>query len=395
MSVPMIFIPGIKGTKLVETNKVSHDVIFSGLQSNFETIEDLELTGPYPFPEGYRYDRKVDAIIRAGELEGLAYAEFLFDMNDVEHIGPIYIFNYDWRRSCRENGRLLHEFVEYLIKKSEAIGRNFTEFNFVTHSLGNFVLRNYLMRSGFDRVHKIVFVAPPFRGSISMASVVLTGQGWFESVRRKIRKLIKTFPGALELLPSYDKASVFDTAPLAHRFFEFDDWQENVRTDDEHDYPERFKRTLEYARDTVEHHLADLAALPEAQRERILVIARHGYETYQSLKVIRTPDEGPANFFDFENACKTSDGDSAVPHVSSCCWADSVLTLMLDDAWLFREYSHAFVLKDERVQTLVERFFSDTKPFDYRIPGGSVKKVEGVKAVACGKGLKKWETVFA
>ena len=40
----IIFIPGIKGTKLVESNRVNYDTIWSAVQSNFETIEDLELS---------------------------------------------------------------------------------------------------------------------------------------------------------------------------------------------------------------------------------------------------------------------------------------------------------------------------------------------------------------
>ena len=52
----VVFIPGIKGTKLVNTNLVNFDTIWSGLQSNFETIQDLELT--LPFNQKY-YDEEL------------------------------------------------------------------------------------------------------------------------------------------------------------------------------------------------------------------------------------------------------------------------------------------------------------------------------------------------
>lgn len=73
----IIFIPGIKGTKLVETNRVNHDTIWSGIQSNFETIEDLELSFRF---HNRHYDQGIDNLIVAGEIEELAYAEFLRDL---------------------------------------------------------------------------------------------------------------------------------------------------------------------------------------------------------------------------------------------------------------------------------------------------------------------------
>ena len=108
----VVFIPGIKGTKLVETNRTPFDTIWSGIQSNFETIQHLELTQGR---SGVYYDERVRTIIDAGEIEELAYAEFL---NDLDTDKPIFIFNYDWRYSAEENGEQLAEFIDYLIAKS-------------------------------------------------------------------------------------------------------------------------------------------------------------------------------------------------------------------------------------------------------------------------------------
>ena len=149
----VIFIPGIKGTKLVETNRTPFDTIWSGIQSNFESIQDLELSASQ---DGVYFDEKITSIIGAGEIEELAYAEFLRDLTTEK---PRFIFNYDWRLSAGENGERLGEFVDYLIAKSVASKDTpkFKRFDFITHSLGNFILRNYLHRNGFDRVNKIVF----------------------------------------------------------------------------------------------------------------------------------------------------------------------------------------------------------------------------------------------
>ena len=115
------------------------------------------------------------------------------------------------------------------------------------------------------------------------------------------------------------------------------------------------------------------------KKKRILIICRTGYQAFQSIRIIKTSKEEPDNYFDFANACRTKDSDGRVPHISSCCYCDSVLTLVIQDSILYREYSHGFVLKDERMQKLVNRFLFGDRAFNYKIPGGSVKKVNRLK----------------
>lgn len=373
----IIFIPGIKGTKLVETNRATHDTIWSGVQSNFESIEDLELTRRF---NGQYYDEPVNSIIKAGEIETLAYGEFLSDLKTEK---PVYVFNYDWRLSAKENGLRLNKFTNYLIEKSKVSGlernkqKNIKRFDFITHSLGNAVLRSYIQQFdlNFERINKIVFTVPPFLGSIDIAVAILIGEGVFPNVKGKIRKLIRTFPGALELLPKYESASRFASGGK-HDFFKFKQWQENVISPD-NSTSGKFKVALAEAKTTIENHICDLSKLSKDKRDRILVIARHGYDTYQTLKVHK--DKAPGNFFDLGNACKNDHGDGRVPHVSSCHYWEKVCTLMVDDAWNFWDYSHGFVLKDERVQKLVNRFLNNPKKeFKFNIPGGSVKEVAGL-----------------
>jgi hypothetical protein len=374
----IIFIPGIKGSKLVETNRATHDTIWSGIQSNFESIEDLELT--HQLKDQY-YDEPRESIVKAGEVETLAYGEFLRDLKTDK---PVYIFSYDWRLSAKQNGSRLRDFVEYLIEKSKISGlrkkdqKNIQKFDFITHSLGNAVLRSYIQQFdlNFRRINKIVFTVPPFLGSIDIVVGILIGEGFFPNVKAKIRKLIRTFPGALELLPKY-KASRFDSQKK-HDFFKFIDWQKNVISP-KNLTSEKFKAALSVAHKTIENNLCDLSKLSKDKRDRILVIARHGYKTYQSLVVYKKQAKNPDNYFDLENACRNDHGDGRVPHVSSCHYFDSVSTLMVDDAFFYKDYSHGFVLKDERVQKLVNRFLSSsTSKFKYNIPGGSVKKVIGL-----------------
>lgn len=375
----IIFVPGIKGTKLVNTNLVNFDTIWSGIQSNFETIEDLEFTHP---DEGVYYDEKTNTIIKAGEIEELAYAEFIRDLKTDK---PVYIFNYDWRFSAAVNGYMLGQFVEYLIAKSRASKEveTFRKFDFITHSLGNFIVRNYLLNNGFSKVNKIIFTVPPFKGSIDIASVAVIGEGFFPNVKSKIRKLIRTFPGALELLPTYESAGIFSSGAQDHSFFNIDHWQENItnpKNSQAKEIAKKFSAALSASDYTVKSGLQDLAALSDAQRKRILIITRTGYKTFQSMNIVRKKKGEPNNFFDFENACITEDGDGRVPDVSSCCYHDKVTTLTIKDSIFYSDYSHGFVLKDERLQKIVNRFLmSSPAKFNWKIPGDTVKQVTGLR----------------
>ncbi len=384
----VVFIPGIKGTTLVETNKASFDTIWSGVQYNFETIEDLELTR---FQAGEYFDHRLDSLIRAGEIEDLAYAEFLRDL-DTDR--PVYIFNYDWRHSARENGRRLRDFLAYIRRKSRALGAELKSFDFITHSLGNAVLRSYLKQYGSTGVHRIVFVVPPFDGSLDITSAVLVGEGFFSSVKAKFRKLVRTFPGALELLPVYAGSSRFDSGSARHSFLNYRHWQSNI-TEPGDALAEKFRMALKDARSTLNNDLADIAKLSESLRKRILVIVRHGFETWQSVEVRRNRGRKPKNFVDFENGMRSVDGDGRVPHVSSCKYYASVRTLLIDDAIFFRDYDHGFILKDERVQKLVNRFlFRKSGSFRAGIPGGSIKRVKGLQEVSdSSSGLPVWKAL--
>ncbi len=396
-SQALIFIPGITGTKLVDTNRVSFDTVWSGVQKEFESIEQLELTRQ---ESGRFYEEEPTSIIEAGEVEWLAYGEVV---SYLRRKTPVFIFNYDWRMSAVENGARLEEFVEYLTAKSRASVEMSTirKFDFVTHSLGNFILRNYIHRCGFGRINRIVFTVPPFLGSLDIVSVVLAGEGLFHGTKEKTRKITRTFPGALELLPSYEEAGRFTTgADREVRFFNPDHWQKNITrttgvTTDKSRLAAKFKKVLALAGETANSQIVDLAALDAGERRRILVIARTGYKTLQSIEVVRRMQGEPGNYYDLRGAHKTKDGDGAVPHVSSCHYCrepKGVQTLMVTNDWMYKEHKHAFILNDERTQRLIKRFLFD-ETFDMNSPGRSIRRVVDLEPID-PDGRPSWKAVY-
>jgi len=149
------------------------------------------------------------------------------------------------------------------------------------------------------------------------------------------------------------------------------------------------KKALSLAKKTVDSELCDLSTLTQAERDRILILVRGGFDTWQSVPIHENSD-GIDNFVDFGKGLQTPDGDGRVPHVSSCLYHASVQTLILEDAFWFKDFDHGFFLKDERAQKLINRFLFNASPFYYNIPGGSIRKVESLTPMVDSENRPYW-----
>jgi pimeloyl-ACP methyl ester carboxylesterase len=99
----------------------------------------------------------------------------------------LYPFHYDWRRSARDNARLLGELIERV--------RNGGKVDLVTHSAGALVALAY---SG-EHVENIVMVAPPRQGVVDAFRVFVHPERF---IRRTFpAETVATWPAIFELLP--------------------------------------------------------------------------------------------------------------------------------------------------------------------------------------------------
>ncbi|RLD53105.1 MAG: hypothetical protein DRJ05_16870 [Bacteroidetes bacterium] len=387
----IILIPGIKGNQLIDTNTHNFHPIWRDMRFNFQRVQDLEFTAEY---DEQFYEEKIDTIVTNGPVESLAYKEF---MEDIDSDLPKFYFSYDWRKSNRDNAKLLDDFIKMLINKSKASHNASTinKVNIVTHSMGNHICRFYINDFGFKSIHKVVFVAPPFLGSIAMVDAVIRGQGLFKNVKKKLRQIVRTFPGAVELFPTYEYAAVFNNGQAVD-FYNKDHWQAGIMRalqDTKETYEkrlaEKFVLNIEKAKkdmSDLENWMKDLSV---EDRKRLLIIVRDEFKTDQAVKV-NEEDPVTKNSIDFREALVTEDGDGVVTHASSCCYHDSILTLAIEDSWRFDDDSHAFFMTEERVQQLVSWYFNDKETFDYHIPGNSIKRVTGLKKKT-KKSLNYWK----
>jgi len=324
MSLPTILIPGIKGTTLVNVNTLDFDTIWSGIQSKFESIYDLELQSDACF------EKEPKSIIERSDVEDLAYREAVVVI-EKETDSPIYVFGYDWRRSCRENGKRLKVYVDYLKAKLKT-----DKFNFLTHSMGGMIFSCYLkeLNGNCDEIARAVLTVCPFHGSISALVALIIGEGGIKfpllNSNDVFRKIARTFPSIYELSPVYPDAVAFDPAFRPGDSFDLYDpsnWQSNISDGDM--FRLRLSGLKKFRVD--DPAMLDLASLDKTVRDRMVIVAGKGEKTKNRIIVKQTsPDDTAANFFDFEQP--DGDGDGTVQFPGDCVHGfGDTLTIVTDD----------------------------------------------------------------
>jgi hypothetical protein len=117
---PVIFIPGIEATNLVDANSFGFEAVWKAFDTIGTSLQ-TKLMGPYleeRLQERPLYDERVQSIIERQSIARLPYEKTIVNLfrklntgRDITH--PVYLFGYDWRLSNVENGRRLGDFIQY------------------------------------------------------------------------------------------------------------------------------------------------------------------------------------------------------------------------------------------------------------------------------------------
>jgi Lecithin:cholesterol acyltransferase/Carboxypeptidase regulatory-like domain len=124
----------------------------------------------------------------------------------------LFVFAYDWRKNNAQNTAALKEYIDCVRLIYHDVNPN-QKVNIVAHSMGGLLSRRYILDYPNDNnVKKLITVNSPFLGAPRAIHVMETGSflsGAYDSVEapsfisaRVMRNLANNFKGAHELLPS-------------------------------------------------------------------------------------------------------------------------------------------------------------------------------------------------
>lgn len=210
---PVIFVPGITATYLTDEYPLPPETVWTGVvRKDFERIS--------LHPDDLRYEAQEPARISPGQLNKIAYGEIIEELrHDLstrkDRPVPVYPFAYDWRLPLKQIETQLADFVEEVIDRT-ALMRHYSsryakrrKVNLVGHSMGGLVIAGYLASDrSHERIHKVVTLASPFRGSFEAVIKVTTGTAHLGTSKpsSREREAARLTPALYHLIPDFNGA---------------------------------------------------------------------------------------------------------------------------------------------------------------------------------------------
>jgi pimeloyl-ACP methyl ester carboxylesterase len=219
-ALPLVFVPGISGSQLVDSMGVeywpaagtfSHDDL-----TLYPSQSPISLTASYAITQAtvlgvhipYFDDQTYGPLFAAFEANGFRQYQTGgdpakrtaagCDLSQASNNPNLFIFPYDWRLSNVENAALLAEYI--------ACVRRFypgTQVNLMAHSMGGLVARRYIIANpGANYVNALITAATPWLGAGKLVWVMATGEFVFFVWDSTLLKVIGSFTGAHELMNS-------------------------------------------------------------------------------------------------------------------------------------------------------------------------------------------------
>jgi len=221
---PLIFIPGIAGSHLVDSTNNRELWPGVGTSHNSLTLDPDE--SPNRNIIATDVIRRVQTLfgitlqtVYAPLLEALTsrgdFREYLVNNNPARRTAAgcdlsqkrddpaanpnLFVFAYDWRKGNKESADELKDYVGCVQKFHPN-----SKVNIVAHSMGGLLARRYILENP-GKVKKLITIASPWVGTPKGIYVLETGDGDFSFLliwNSTLRRLARFFPAIHELMPS-------------------------------------------------------------------------------------------------------------------------------------------------------------------------------------------------
>jgi pimeloyl-ACP methyl ester carboxylesterase len=198
---PLVFVPGILGTELVDQNG---DLVWGGRQS-FKRFAELEITENGPV-KALRPGVPIRTISVLGPFWTIHQYDSLLKLLKALNYRDgetLFVFPYDWRFSNFDTAEKLKAFID---AQPALAGR---EFDILAHSMGGIVSRIYMQKlGGAPRVKRFIALGVPAHGAMNSLATMSAGWGDVQNFLAggldTVRRVIFSFPSLYELFPSYE-----------------------------------------------------------------------------------------------------------------------------------------------------------------------------------------------
>jgi pimeloyl-ACP methyl ester carboxylesterase len=238
----VIVVPGIMGSELVDADgKALWSVSPGSLVGAIRALAHHKLTlppgiGEGPARDGVRASALLDSLHvipglwspvvgydgMLGFLRSPRFHLLDADGGDEEAMPNLIPFPYDWRLSCRYNGRRLAELALPALERWRSQpGMEEAKLVLLCHSMGGLVARWFAeMEGGAGHIRAIVTIGTPHRGALKALTGLVNGLApKLGPLDRPLTALARSLPSLYELLPQYPcvvkgdkRVSVLDAA---------------------------------------------------------------------------------------------------------------------------------------------------------------------------------------
>lgn len=212
MQNPVIVIPGITGSSLVDHYPLNADEIWS-------TVFHKEYERVALHPDNLRYDAIEPAQVLAGQILPV-YDDLIRALRhelstQADQPTPVFAFPYDWRTDIRQTALQLKSFVDEVIARTRLL-KHYAEagdlrVDLVGHSMGGLVICEYLAQFGrAAKTGKVVTIGSPYLGSVEAIVKIATGMTLLTGTepKNRERETARVTPALYQLFPSYAGAAV-------------------------------------------------------------------------------------------------------------------------------------------------------------------------------------------
>lgn len=209
---PVIVIPGITGTSLIDHYPLNADEIWS-------MVFHKECERVALHPDDFRYDAIEPARVLPGQIFPI-YEDLIKALRHelsarADQPTPVYAFPYDWRMDIRQTAIRLKAFADEVIARTRLLKHyadaGKLQVDLVGHSMGGLVICEYLAQFGHGaNAGKVVTIGTPYLGSVEAIVKIATGMSLLtgSEPKERERETARVTPALYQLFPSYTGATV-------------------------------------------------------------------------------------------------------------------------------------------------------------------------------------------